>query len=237
MRQVTFAAVRTAIQVRYDLPDFSTTTKPTTAQINIMINQSAARLSALLVASFGDDYFTTTGTLTTVASTATTTLPTDFYKLRQLVWLRATDDPVEIMRASLDDYARYSLLTAVAWSGYAPVYRFQGASTLRWLPTPNAAYAVTCTYVAAPATLSADGDTIDAGPGWEEWIVQDVCVRLAQIREEDPSVYMAERADCETRIRSQAPGRDPYALVQARDVRSYRDRGLGSPRGPYGWRF
>ena len=60
MRQVTFAAVRTAIQVRYDLPDFSTTTKPTTTQINVMINQSAARLSALLVAAFGDDYFTTT---------------------------------------------------------------------------------------------------------------------------------------------------------------------------------
>ena len=90
MRQVTFATVRTAVQTRYDLPDFSTTTKPTTTQINAMINTSAARLSALLVASFGDDYFTTTATITTVASTATSTLPTDFYKLRSLIWLRST---------------------------------------------------------------------------------------------------------------------------------------------------
>lgn len=233
MRQVTFAGVRTSIQVRYDLPDFSTTTKPTTSQINVMINQSAARLSALLVASFGDDYFTTTATITTTASVATSTLPTDFYKLRQLIWLRSTDDPVTIERASLDDFAYDSLMTATTWDGYDPVYRFQGASTIHWLPTPNAAYAVTCVYVASPATLSSDGDTIDVGPGWEEWIVQDVCVRLAQMREEDPQVYMAERADCETRIRSQAPGRDPYALVQARDVRSTRLRGLSSPRGPW----
>lgn len=233
MRQVTFSTVRESVRVLYDLPAFSTNTKPTLAQINSMVNASAARLSGILCQYFGDDYFTKTATVATVASTATSALPSDFYKLRSLVWLQTSDNPVEIQRATLEDYAQESLLTARAWSEAAPAYRFQGASTIRWLPTPNAIYSVVCTYVFAPATLAADADTIDAGPGWEEWIVNDVCVRIAQLREEDPSVYMAERADCEQRIKGQAPQRDPYAVIQARDVRGMSRCGDGRGRG--GW--
>lgn len=224
MRQVDLSSLRSSVQLRYDLPAFSTTTKPTTAQVNTLINQSVQRLAALLISSFGDDYFTTTASTPTVANTSTTTLPSDFYKLRSLIWLRSTDDPVEIKRASLNDYEQDSLLAARTWSDTWPTYRFQGASTVRWLPTPNAVYTVTCTYVQTPAILSSDGDDVDVGPGWEEWIVQDVCVRIAQTFEEDPSVYIAERNDCERRIALQAPQRDPYAPRQIRDVMWSRPR-------------
>lgn len=225
MRQVTFSTVREAIRVRYDLPTFSTTTKPATADVNVMINASCQRLSGILVETFGDDYFTKTAAIATVADTTTSSLPTDFYKLRSLNWLESTDNPVEIGRATLEDYAQESLLSSKAWESYPPVYRFQGASTIRWMPTPNAIYSVTCTYVYSPATLSADGDTIDAGPGWEEWLVNDVCLHLAHSREESRPEFAQERADTEARIRMQAPKRDMYAPIQARDVRS---------RGRYG---
>ena len=174
--------------------------------------------------------------LTTTPSVAKTTLPADFYKLRSLVWLQSTDNPVEVRRATLNDYVLDSLLTARSWQGMQPAYRFEGASSVRWLPMPSLAYSVTCVYVQAPATLTADADTIDAGPGWEEWIVNDVCVHIAQIREEDPSGYAAERQDCEGRIRSQAPDRDPFASKQVCDTRgavNSRARGLWQSNGRF----
>jgi hypothetical protein len=218
MRTISFSTLREAVRTRYDLPAFSTSTKPTTAQVNAMINASCSRFSALLCAAYGDDYFTTTATLSTVASTATTALPATFYKLRSLIWLRGADDPVPIHRASLSDYARLSLLTARAWIDDRPVYRFSSGSFVTWLPTPSAVYSVQCTYVATPVDLSADGDTAEVGPGWDEWIVEDVCAKLAQMREEDPSVFISERADTERRIKEQAPDRDESEPSAVRDV-------------------
>jgi hypothetical protein len=234
MRQVTLEEVREAIRVRYDLPAFTTSTKPTLEQVDALINVSAQRLSAILSAFFGDDYFTSTSPIATVIDNSLTALPSNLYKLRSLIWLRATDDPVEIHRATLDDYAAESLLAARSWADEAPKYRFSGPGHVWWLPRPNAVYTVTCTYVYHPFVLTGDSDTVDAGPGWEEWVVNDVCVRLANIREEDPSVYMAERADCEQRIKLQAPQRDPYASHQVRDrrgARSGRDAGVWQSNG------
>jgi len=218
MRTISFSTLREAVRTRYDLPAFSTTTKPTTTQVNALINESCSRFSALLCAAYGDDYFTTVATLSTVASTSTTALPSAFYKLRSLIWLRGTDDPVPIHRASIEDYARLSLLSARAWTEEKPKYRFSVGSYLTWLPTPSAVYSVQCTYVATPVDLSADGDTAEVGPGWNEWIVADVCAKLAQSREEDPSVFLSERADSERRIKEQAPDRDETEPTAVRDV-------------------
>ena len=228
MRQVSFSTVRESVRVLYDLPTFSASTKPTEDAVDQLINESCSRLSGILIESFGDDYFTKTATVPAAADGETSPLPDDFYKLRSLTWLMSTDNPVEIQRATLEDYVRDAQLTAKSWNSEAPKYRFEGTSAIRWLPKPSASHSVLCTYVYV-LDLSADGDGIDVGPGWETWIANDVCVKIAQIREEDPSVFMAERADAEKRIRSQAPKRDPYAVVQARDMRhmSRRSDGLG----------
>jgi len=218
MRTITFATLREAIRTRYDLPTFSTTSKPSTLQINAMINASASRFSGMLCAAYGDDYFTTTATLATTASVATTALPTGFYKLRSLIWLRGADDPVVVRRASIDDYARLSLLTARAWTSEMPRYRFTVGSVVTWLPTPSAVYSVACTYSKTPVDLSADGDTAEVGPGWDEWLVNDVCVKIAQMREEDPSVYMSERADLERHVMSESVDRDESEPSAVRDV-------------------
>ena len=220
MRQVTFESLRTAIQVRYDLPAFTTATKPTLEQINVLINASASRLSGLLCEAYGDDYFTTASMIQTAQDNSLTSLPTSFFKLKSLIWLRGPDDPVEIIRASVEDYARRSLLSSRAWTGEAPSYRLNRNSQVWWLPRPNAIYDVTCTYVQTPFDLVDETDTVEAGPGWEEWVVNDVCVRIAQIYEQDPSVYMSERSECEQHIRSQAPDRDETQAMSIRDVRS-----------------
>lgn len=226
MRQVTLEALRESVRVRYDLDDFTTSTKPTLVQVDDMINASAVRLSALLCACYGDDYFTTSAPLVTTADNSLTSLPTNFYKLKHLIWLQGTDTPVEIRRATPEQYARESLLGSRAWASHAPSYRLQRNSQVWWLPRPSAAYDVTCTYVQTPLSLASDSDDIEAGPGWEEWLVNDVCVKIAQVYEQDPGVYMSERNDCEQRIKSQAPDREELEPMAIRDTFN-RTSGMG----------
>jgi hypothetical protein len=209
--------MREAIRVRYDLPTFSTTTWLTTSAVNAMINSSVQALSAILMESYGDNYYTTSASLTTTANTGTTSLPTRCYKVLQFWWVRGTDDIVKVERGNADDL-RYANYAARSWDQMRPRYRLQGTSTVQWLPIPSQAYTVACDYVQLPAELSADGDTFEAGPSWEEFVVADVCRKIAAREEKDISQWMAERGDAEARIRSQAPERDEGEALAVRDT-------------------
>lgn len=216
-RTVSLSTLREAVRTRYELPAFSTTTWCTTAQVNSLINESLQAYYALLMECYGEEYFSTSSTIT--ASSATTSFPTRCHKILNLWWLRGTDDVVRIHRGSADDLllANYA---AKSWNEYCPKYRLQGTATILWLPTPSTSYNVRCDHVALPADLSADGDTAEFGPGWEMQTVADVCQKLAQREEKDPTVFMAERAEWEARIRRQAPDRIEGEPLQLRDVTS-----------------
>lgn len=216
-RNVTLSNVREAIRTRYELPTFSSSTWVTTTQINALINASLQALYGMLIEAYGDNYFTESTTLTTTADVNTTSLPSGSYKLVALWWVRGTDDVVRIRRADVDDM-RLAYYSSKDWNAYGPKFRLLGASSIQWLPTPSAAYDVRCVHVKLPSDLSADGDTFEAGAGWEEWVVNDVCAMLAAREEKDPSLYLQKRADAETRIRQQAPERDEGSPLQIRDT-------------------
>jgi len=218
-RAIAFSTLRESVRARYDLPTFSTATFVKTADVNSLINESLQGLAALLISCFGDDYYAATSNITASANTSTTALPTRCIKVLKLWWVRGTDDIVPIMRGNADDtlLASYS---AKSWTDYAPRYRLLGTASIRWLPTPNASYTVACEHVALPADLSADGDTVECGPGWEQWVINDVCAKIAIKEEKDPSVFFAERANWEQRIVAQAPERAESDALQLRDVTS-----------------
>lgn len=216
MRSVSLSELREEVRTRYDLPTFTTTTFVTTTLVNSLINKSLQSFYALLMQCYGDNYFAASEELTTSANVPLTSLPTRFSKLIALHWLRATGDVVKIKPASVDHIRHYGL-DPVSWSEYGPRYRLSGVSAIEWFPTPNAAYDVRCDYVAIPDDLGEE-DAFDAGPGWEEWVVLDVCRKIASREEKDPSVWLAERADIEQRIRSQAPERDEGESLVLRDV-------------------
>lgn len=216
-RTVTFANLRTAIQARYDLPTFSTSTWLTTSQVNTMIVSSVQALSAMLIEAYGDNYYTSSSTLTTTADLELSSLPERCHKLLALWWVRGTDDIVKISRGNMDDL-RLANYASKSWSEYRPRYRLSGTSAVQWLPAPNAAYTVTCDFVQLPAELSAEDDEFEAGPGWEEWCVADVCRKIASREEKDIAAWMAERADAEARIRAQAPERDEGDALCVRDT-------------------
>lgn len=216
-RLVTFSDLREEVRLRYDLPSaFSSSTFVTTTAVNSWINKSLQAYYALLLECFGDNYFATNTTLTTTPSTSTTALPSRFTKLLSMRWLRGTNDSVKLLPASSDEIGLYAL-GAVSWSDYSPRFRLT-SSAVEWFPTPSAAYSVRCDYMALPADLSADGDTFDAGNGWEEWVILDVCRKIAAKEETNPASWLAERDDFERRIRMQAPDRDEGESLSLRDV-------------------
>ena len=219
-RTVTLSEVRELVRTQYDLPAFSTTTWVTTALVNSLINSSLAAYYGLLTECYGDNYFTTSATITTSAGVNLSSLPSRCSKVLRLWWVRGTDDVVPISRGSADDLVLASY-AARSWDDYSPRYRLSGISAIQWLPTPNAAYDVLCDHVAIPVDLSADGDTFEAGPGHEFFVVNDVCARLAIREEKDPSAFMAERARFEQLIQTQAGERHEGDALTLRDADGY----------------
>lgn len=226
-RSVALSTIREDIRQRCDLPTFSATTYVTTAAVNRMINTSLQGLYSLLMQAWGEGYFTTSTTLTTSAGAGTTSLPTDFLKLINLLWVRGTDDVVTISEAQHDE----RLLTqwsARTWT--APKYRLRH-STLQWVPPPSAVYNLVIEYVYAAPDLSADDDPFDAGPGWDEWVVLDVCRKIRQREEKDATEFQAERERVEANILVLSPQRSETSNRVIRDlsettlgVRELRDR-------------
>lgn len=216
MRSVTLLDIKTAVLDRYDLPAYASTGFVSSAGILRTINASLQAFYALLLECYGDEYFDATGTLTTTNGVTISSLPSRFYKLRSLLWVRGTNDIVPVQRAANED-VYIGEYAAQSWSSYAPKYRIQG-QVIRWYPTPNAAYNVAISFAALPADLSADTDIFDGGAGHEEWIVSEVCRRIAVREDKDPSVFLLERQTVEARIRSQARERDESEPMVLRDV-------------------
>lgn len=219
---VRFDALREAVRVRYDLPTFSTTTFITTAIVNALINKSVQAYFGILQTNKRDEYLTYDETISATASAATFDLSTlvsaKFLDVRALHWLRSTNEPVEMHPGTLDDLHMRSE-AARAWGCDAKYVIARGL--VYWLPTPSATYSVRIWYTGLPTDLSSDSDTIDGGPGWDEWVVEDVCAKIAIREEKDPRGYVAMRNDFEERITDQKT-RNRGEAKQVRDSRGAR---------------
>lgn len=220
-RLVTFSEIRNHVAERYDLPTFSSSGWSTLTNINRHINESLQRFHAMLAECYGDNYLLTNFATATSPNVALTSLPSDFYKLSALSWRKSADSAIPIRRGNVDDL-RKATMTPRAWSN--PKFVLTG-STITWCPVPDAAYTVDIWYQALPADLVSDSDVFDAGPGWLEWVVLDVCRKLASREQKDPSVWLAELSQAESLVRSQAPDRAETDSPCVRDV--IRRRGFG----------
>jgi hypothetical protein len=224
-RTVSLTTITEDIRQRCDLPTFTSSTFITSTAVTRFINVSLQRLYGLLQQVHGEEYFAKSTTLS--PSSATTALPSDFLRVLKMLWLRGTNDIVEVPRAKLDELY-WTQESAQAWT--SPRYRLQGTNVL-WHPVPNQTYSVKLFYVYAPADLASGSDTFDAGPGWEEFVVADVCRMIDERQDKPTQTWLAMLGDAERRIREQAPRHDGDGL-QIRDVmgreyargdRAYRD--------------
>lgn len=199
----------------------------TTDELDRLIVQSSRIwLGEIIGASGTDRYFETTTTLSYTSSSSVATLPTDFYQLYQAA---ATIDghTFPIYPATVDERA-YGLNDPDTYYWRRPGYRITKGTLasvlthqLEMVPAPQASYSVQIWY--APTTIAVNGagdtaavdigdnaatDVIDGVNGWEQWIVWDVCSKLAIKQEMDASPYEMQKAQIEARIKRYIGERD-----------------------------
>jgi hypothetical protein len=167
--------------------------------ITRQVNTAIGEYSDLLDEAW-EGYRDKTGTVVTVAATATVALPADHLKARAVAIL------VNGQYQPLDRYAIGQTYLYGAESGQPRGYMLVGAN-LELFPTPDAVYTLRLRYVPTSTVLAAT-QSIDVPNGWEDWIIYKALAVLDDREERDVAPRLAVCDRIEARIRSAAKQRD-----------------------------
>lgn len=215
-----------------NVPDFTTTTNVTTAQITYRLVQSARSLSALFRQKLGEDQdFINQATLTVQAGVGLASLPTDCGEVNAVLWVRTASDWRLLESAGQDELEYAQTDTLVPWLNcVTPQYRIQG-NVLLFLPGSSVAETVVIYYT---KNLDLTGQTtflqrVDA----DRWITLDLVTWIlnAQGRHDQAQVFVAEKMALEANLFSSSRTRDPNSIDTIRDTRGIR----GARRGRGFW--
>lgn len=198
MTAITLATLRTRAR---QLGDYVNTSVLTDAVMTPWVNEAVGDYCDLLDATF-DGYRDTTGTISTVAGTATVALPAAFLKMRGVSLLYSG------MYRALERFepSRQSLGYDLA-NGTPRAYLHVGAS-LELFPTPDVVYAIRLRYVPTATVLVSDADSLDVPNGWETFIIHSILLRCDQREERDLGDRLAMIDRARARIMSAADNRN-----------------------------
>lgn len=113
-----------------------------------------------------EGYRDKTGTVATVANTATAALPSDFKTLRSRPWIANGDVPWTLRRLNPDQVHAYYNRRDIP-TGYMIV-----GGNFEFFPTPNAVYTVNLRYVPSSTVLVSGSDSITIPNGWERYPIE-----------------------------------------------------------------
>lgn len=185
------------------------------------INQSYFELYDLLVAAFGNNYYTATPyQFQTNGTDQFYALPADFYKMLGLdLQLAATQESfVTIHKFEFIDRNRFAVPNFQSFYGVTNLrYRIQG-NNLMLTPIPAGGQNLQLWYIPRMLTLSALTDTVDGISGWTEYIIVDGAIKCMQKEESDTSVLQGQKAALITRIEAMADTRDAGAPPKVSDA-------------------
>ncbi len=189
---------------------------------NRQINKGFMELVDLLVASDPERYYST-DTISTTSGTREYAVNDDVRSVIGVDLVLDTDERVPLEPLRTQDRIGPGALQTVRYPFPRYVLRGNGEGTrLHFDPDPGT-NTYELIYVAQPARLSADADTIDGFAGWEDY-VSTYAARMMKIKlEEDASELTIELEKIKARIRSVADERDagsPPVIVNVRRRRS-----------------
>ena len=228
-RTRTLAELRTECRQRTEMEG---STFVADAELTRYLNQSIAKLHGKLVRAYGDQYFRTASTVSTVAGTDTVVLPTTFFRLLGvdvvIGGITQSLEPIDWSRRA--DYAN----VGAVWSAGYPIVYSIGASggKLQLYPVPNGVYSLTMHYIPHATVLASDSDTFDGYSGWEHYVVLDTCIAMLAKEESDTKDLRLERDDVEKQIDDLAGSRDDGAAWRVQRRWSPRS---GTPARGRGW--
>lgn len=188
------------------------------------VNQGGAELWDLLIEARGPEYFqATTDDITTLASTTSYALNTDFYLLINARLSGDYASPLVPFTAQEEAFLRDANASTASYPTHYQLRRtVAGANSVVLLPEHGAGYTVKVDYVPQFTDLTdASNSLFDGINGWEAYVV-DFAAREMAIKDEEWQLVGAlekNMAGLRSRILKLAPKRDMHRSRRVTDVR------------------
>lgn len=209
----TLANIRTAAAQRADQPTPTATTFVSLTEYLTLINASCQNLWDKLIEAYGEDYEVATAfSVTTDGANDHFALATDFYRLLGVDLLvsgtGASSIWVSLKRFNFSDRNRYNAASFILRLGQTNLrYRISG-NNVWFAPFPPSGTVTRIWYAPRFTPLVNDGDSFDGFNGWEEWIVNDVALKILSKEESDMSGVQALQSVQNDRLASIMQNRD-----------------------------
>ncbi len=212
------------------IPD--TNTSSNAVSLDTLVNAAIAEWYDMLISARGHEYFLTETTLTIQPSTATYTLPADFYQLlsARLDW--NSTDREELQPVGVRGRTDLDMITVFGrWTPKA--YRLRGTQaagmrTFEVFPTPSGGSTpVTCTirYIPICSLLTDDTTTFDDANNTSDWVALSAAIKY-RVAAEKPLGNLADLIQgCTSRIMALADQRNANSAEQVGQC--YPERGFG----------
>lgn len=211
-----------------DLPTPTTSTHITTQNLTDLINAGIAELFNLIIEACGEEVYLKTTAITTDGINYSYALPADYYKLRRVEYVTATNDTVPLHRFGPEERP-FLLSTSPGWDGepfrYNTAGKTQlgdGAGTLiELLPLPAIGKTINIAYIFCPARLVADADKLDGFAGFEDYAAVYAAHRCAVRAEkfELAGTLAAERERIRSNVSAMLSQKDSNDPVKTRLIR------------------
>jgi hypothetical protein len=168
--------------VRYQADIENELRRHPTLTITRLINQSINALRLKISSSGHPYYLAESASANTVSGTDDYAVPSD------MIALYGVNITVNNRVQSMQDFALverndYSSESYPS-TGIPVMYRLHETGYVRFIPTPDSAYAYQFVYLPTATDLSSGTDTFDGIAGWEDWVVYDVAFKIA-VRDEN----------------------------------------------------
>lgn len=204
MASVTLAEFRTRARRRADMEN---STFIADAELSRYVNDSISELYDLLIQTRGENYYVSSNTFSTVAGTASYSLPNDFLKLMGVDWNQSSNEVFTLSQFMWQERNRYN--NPLFYSNYFGNTRYQiRGNNLVLTPVPTGVNSITLWYIPRFAELSSDGATFDGINGWEEYVVIDAAIKMRVKEESDVQELLLAKQDMKQRIQAASAGRN-----------------------------
>lgn len=216
---LTVSQVQERARLLAELPAFTTNSQVDSATVLEWTKASLRQLAALVKTNGGEQYLVSASTLTTTANVPSVAFApgnVPYPDLVRLTWQRDSQTEIPLERANVDEMDPYPAKWSQGAAG--PIrYRVMG-QTIRLFPTPDAVYTLNL-YSTGTISVTDVNSTVDFRDLWDDWVVNDLCVRIRVRQQKDASEFLSERSRLEGMIVGTLR-RDKYRGQQARDMRT-----------------
>jgi hypothetical protein len=201
--------LRQRVRDRADMPSLS---RPTTAQLDALINEKAKRLHALVALKDTNSFAKLSSNQTIASNEDYISLSgiEDFWKLLG----------VDVLVGSRWQALRpYTLRERNDIDSGEMRYLLRGGE-LVFIPVPVPYPTVRLLYIPSFTPLVLEDDTLDGSNGWEGLVVLDCAIQLLNDEESDSSALVRERAALLAQLEAEVDNRDqgePYVVADVRD--------------------